>query len=41
MLARRAVRTVRRTLRRTAYGALGCVLVVALAAAVATRSWSP
>ena len=39
MLARRAVRTVRRTLRRTAYGALGCVLVVALAAAVATRSW--
>ena len=39
MLARRAVRKVRRTLRRTAYGALGCVLVVALAAAVATRSW--
>ncbi len=38
MLARRAVRTVRRTLRRTAHGALGCVLVVALAAAVATRS---
>lgn len=40
MLARRAVRTVRRTLRRTAYGVLGCVLVVALAAAVATRSWA-
>ena len=39
MLARRAVRTVRRTLRRTAYGVLGCVLVVALAAAVAARSW--
>src|SRR5919107_6207497 len=39
MLACRAVRTVRRPLRRTAYGALGCVLVVALAAAVATRSW--
>src|SRR4051812_3940490 len=39
MLARRAVRTVRRTLRRTAYGVLGCVLVATLAAAVATRSW--
>jgi glycosyltransferase involved in cell wall biosynthesis len=39
MLARRAVRTLRQALRRTVYGALGCVLVVALAAAVATRSW--
>ena len=39
MLARRAVRLVRRVPRRLVYGVLGCFLVVALAAVPATRSW--